>query len=116
MGTVEDAVGADSFPEVFVNVVICTAVNKKTRHRRVHSAATKHHRQAIVKLIGVWRHSHVPQVFRDRDGDFVEGVPRGRAVGVEGPDALCCDDLIVCGVACGVFDHVELKTARDRDF
>ena len=35
LGTVEDAVGADSFPELFVNVVICTAVDKKTIHRRV---------------------------------------------------------------------------------
>lgn len=26
--------------------------------------------------------SHVPQVFWDRDGDLVEGVSRGRAVGV----------------------------------
>lgn len=35
LGTVEDAVGSDSFPEVFVNVVICTAVDKKTIHGRV---------------------------------------------------------------------------------
>lgn len=34
LGTVEDAVGSDSFPEVFVDVVICTAVDKKTIHRR----------------------------------------------------------------------------------
>lgn len=34
------------------------------------------------------RHSHVPQVFWDGDGDLVKGVPRGRAVGVNGPDAL----------------------------
>lgn len=47
LGTVEDAVGSDSFPEVFVNVVICTAVNKKTSHRRVgfsiHSAPVGRH-------------------------------------------------------------------------
>lgn len=35
LGTVEDAVGSDSFPEVFVNVVVCTAVDKKTIHRTV---------------------------------------------------------------------------------
>lgn len=35
LGTVEDAVGSNSFPEVFVNVVICTAVDKKTIHRRI---------------------------------------------------------------------------------
>lgn len=35
LGTEEDAVGSDSFPEVFVNVVICAAVDKKTIHRRV---------------------------------------------------------------------------------
>lgn len=29
LGTVEDAVGADRFPEVFVDVVICTAEDKK---------------------------------------------------------------------------------------
>lgn len=43
----------------------------------------------------------------------MEGVPRGRAVGVEGPDALRCDNLVVCGVARGIFDHIELKTARE---
>lgn len=46
LGTVEDAVGSDSFPEVFVNVVICTAVDKKTIHMRVglviHLAAVGH--------------------------------------------------------------------------
>lgn len=35
LGTIEDAVGSDSFPEVFVDVVICTAADKKTTHRRV---------------------------------------------------------------------------------
>lgn len=35
LGTVEDAVGSDGFPEVFVNVVICAAVDKNTIHRRV---------------------------------------------------------------------------------
>lgn len=35
LGTVEDAVGSDSFPELFVNVVIFAAVDKKTIHRRV---------------------------------------------------------------------------------
>lgn len=54
--------------------------------------------------------SHVPQVFWDRYRDLVEGVPRGRAVGVEGSDAVGCDYLVVCGVACRIFDHVELKT------
>lgn len=34
-GIVEDAVGSDSFPEVFVNVVICTAVKKDTVHHTV---------------------------------------------------------------------------------
>lgn len=29
LGTVEDAVGSDSFPEVFVNVVICAAAEKE---------------------------------------------------------------------------------------
>lgn len=58
-------------------------------------------------------HSHVPQVFRDRDGYFMKGVPRGRAVGVEGPDALRCDNLVVCGVASRVFNHIELQTAQE---
>lgn len=51
LGTVEDAVGSDSFPEVFVNVVICTAVNKKTSHRRVgfniHSAPVGRHNNSF---------------------------------------------------------------------
>lgn len=34
------------------------------------------------------KNSHVPQVFWDGDGDLVEGVSRGRAVGIEGSDAL----------------------------
>lgn len=64
------------------------------------------------------RHSHVPQVFWDGDEDLVEGVSRGRAVGVEGPDAVCCDNLVVCGVARCVFDHIELKTenTKEKDF
>lgn len=44
----------------------------------------------------------------------MEGVSRGGAVGVEGPDALRCDDLVVCGVTCRVFDHIELKRAGER--
>lgn len=31
LGTIEDAVGSDCFPEVFVNVVICTAVKNSTQ-------------------------------------------------------------------------------------
>lgn len=62
------------------------------------------------------RHSHVPQVFWDRDRDLVEGVSRRWAVGVEGPDAFCRDDLVVCGVACRVFNHIELKTTQDERF
>lgn len=46
----------------------------------------------------------------------MKGISRRRAVGVEGPDALRCDNLVICGVACGVFYHVELKTAHKRDF
>lgn len=33
LGTVEDAVGSDCFPEVFVNVVVCTAVDKTIQSR-----------------------------------------------------------------------------------
>lgn len=29
LGTVEDAVGSNCFPEVFVDVVVCTAANQK---------------------------------------------------------------------------------------
>lgn len=52
---------------------------------------------------------HVPQVFRDWDGDLVEGVSRGRAVGIEGSDAIRRDDLIVRGVARRIFNHIELE-------
>lgn len=54
-------------------------------------------------------YSHVPQVLWDWHRDFVEGVPRRRAVGIEGSDAVCCDYLVVRGVACRIFDHVKLK-------
>lgn len=54
---------------------------------------------------------HVPQVFRDWDGDLVEGVSRGRAVGIEGSDAIRRDDLIVRGVARRIFNHIELERA-----
>ena len=58
--------------------------------------------------------SHVPQVFGDGDGDLVEGGSGGGAVGVERPDALRCDDLVVGGVARGVLDHVELRTTNTQ--
>lgn len=38
----------------------------------------------------------------------MEGVPRRRAVGIEGSDAVRRDYLVVRGVACRIFDHVEL--------
>lgn len=60
------------------------------------------------------QHSHVPKVFWDGDGDLVKGVSRRRAVGVQRPDALRCDNLVVCGVACCVFNHIELKIGRGR--
>lgn len=44
----------------------------------------------------------------------MEGVSRGRAVGVERPDALGCDDLVVRGVARRVFDDVELEAKGER--
>jgi hypothetical protein len=59
--------------------------------------------------------SHVPEVFWDSDGDLVEGVSGGGAVGVDGPDAFVRDDLVVCGVAGCVLDDVELKGSnRDK--
>lgn len=53
--------------------------------------------------------SHVPQVLWDWHRDLVEGVPRSRAVGIEGSDAVRCDYLVVRGVARRIFDHIELE-------
>lgn len=53
--------------------------------------------------------SHVPQVLWDRHRDLVEGVPRSRAVGIERSDAVRRDYLVVRGVTCRVFDHIELE-------
>lgn len=61
-------------------------------------------------------HSHFPQVLWDRDGDLVEGVSGRRTVGVEGPDAIRCDDLVVCGVARRIFNYIELNAEQDGEF
>jgi len=65
-----------------------------------------------IKTITLNLNSHFPQVFWDGDGDLVERVSRGRAVGVDRSDALRCDNLIVCGVTCRIFDYIKLKTAQ----
>lgn len=52
---------------------------------------------------------HLSEILGYSDGDFVKGVFRGGAGGIDRPDSFRCDNFVVCGVTGCIFNHIELN-------